>query len=478
LKSIQVENTKAILSNLPGNKSSLRSELFNPARVVVFAFALIIMAGTVLLTLPISKTSGTYGNILDAFFTAVSASCVTGLSTVDVANFWTPFGHLVILAMSKLGGFGVMTFTSLIALLLARGLSLRARITTTSESSTLTSGDAKSLVIRVFVLSAAIETTMAWILAFRFKTEYEYSWPDAIWHGYFHAISSFNNAGFALYSDSLMSFNQDPIVILTLNLLIILGGIGFPVLFELIRRIRRNAKNRQVAGFIESSIHWSLTFKIVMWGTLILLALGTIALGFLEWDNPGTLGPMDFWSKLLNAFTLSVQPRTAGFNAIDVSKMHDSSWLITDILMFIGGGSAGTAGGLKITTIAILFFIVVTEVRGQGAVNVGNRRISRSIHRQALTIVALASAAVTAAIIALQMMTSFSTDQIIFEVISAFATVGLSTGITGQLPAAGQLILIALMFVGRIGPTAVASAMAARKVKSHIELPKERPLIG
>ena len=158
--------------------------------------------------------------------------------------------------------------------------------------------------------------------------------------------------------------------------------------------------------------------------------------------------------------------------------MHDASWLVTDILMFIGGGSAGTAGGLKITTIAILFFIVWTEVRGQGAVNVGNRRLSRSIHRQALAIVALASAAVTTAIIALQVLTDFSTDQIIFEVISAFATVGLSTGITSQLPAAGQLILIALMFIGRIGPTAVASALAVRRVKSHIELPKERPLIG
>lgn len=466
------------MSNPSGYKGSLKNQLFNPARVVIFAFAMIIVAGTVLLTLPISKSNGTYGEPLVALFTAVSATCVTGLSTVDTATFWTPFGHLVILAMIKLGGFGVMTFTSLIAMVLARRLSLRTRLTTTSESSTLGSGDARKLVVRVFILSAAIENMMAWVLALRFNSLYEYSWPDAIWHGYFHAISSFNNAGFALYSNSLMGFNRDPLIILSIDLLIILGGLGFPVLFELLRRLAGRAKNRQVAGIIESSVHWSLTFKIVMWGSLTLLFFGWITLGALEWNNPATLGQLDFWSRILNAFNLSVQPRTAGFNSIDVSKMNDSSWLVTDILMFIGGGSAGTAGGLKITTIAILFFIVVTEVRGQGAVNVGNRRLSRSIHRQALSLVALASAAVTAAVISLQILTDFSTDQIIFEVISAFATVGLSTGITGQLPAVGQLILIALMFIGRIGPTAVASALAVRRVKSHIELPKERPLIG
>lgn len=466
------------MSNIETVRGSIKSQLFNPARVVIFAFAMIIVAGTVLLTLPISKTSGTYGDPLIALFTAVSATCVTGLSTVDTPVFWTPFGHLVILAMIKLGGFGVMTFTSLIALVLARKLSLRTRLTTSSESSALGSGDVRKLVLRVFILSAALENAVAWFLAFQLKQNYGYGLQDAIWYGYFHAISAFNNAGFALYSDSLVGFNRDPFVLLPINVLIILGGVGFPVLFELIRRMTRTAKNRQIAGVIESSVHWSLTLKIVIWGTVVLLVGGTLTLGALEWNNSATLGQMDFWSKILNAFNLAVQPRTAGFNTIDVSKMHDSSWLVTDILMFIGGGSAGTAGGLKITTIAILFFIVWTEVRGQGAVNVGNRRLSRSIHRQALAIVALASTAVTTAIIALQVLTDFSTDQIIFEVISAFATVGLSTGITGQLPAVGQLILIALMFTGRIGPTAVASALAVRRVKSHIELPKERPLIG
>lgn len=446
--------------------------------MVIFAFALIVIAGTVLLTLPISKVDGGYGDILAALFTAVSATCITGLTSVDTEAFWSPFGHLVILAMIKLGGFGIMTFTSLVALVLARRMSLRTRLTTTSESTAVGVGDAKALVIRVFILSAVIETVVSWILIFRLVSNYKFSWIDAIWHGYFHGISAFNNAGFALYSDSLMGFAYDPFILMPMNFVIILGGFGFPVLFEIMRRSLHTSKNRQIAGLIESSVHWSLTSKIVLWGSLVLLTFGTISISILEWDNSKTLGPMDFWAKLLNAFTMSVQTRSSGFNSIDVSQMHDSSWLIADILMFIGGGSAGTAGGLKITTIAVLFFIVVTEIRGQGAVNVGNRRLSRSVHRQALTIVALASAVVTVSIVALQVMTSFKTDQIIFEVISAFATVGLSTGITGQLPGAAQLLLVILMFVGRIGPTAVASAMAARKVQSHIELPKERPLIG
>lgn len=466
------------MRNKPTYKHSLKSELFNPARAVIFAFAMIVIAGTVLLTLPISKTQGGYGDLLPALFTAVSATCITGLTSVDTATFWTPFGQLAILAMIKLGGFGIMTFTSLVALILARRMSLRTRLTTTSESSAVGVGDAKALVVRVFFLSAVIENVVSWLLIFRLMSNYEYSFGEAVWYGYFYGISAFNNAGFALHTDSLIGFAHDPFILMPMNIVIILGGLGFPVLFEIMRRSMRTSKNRQIAGLIESSVHWSLTSKIVLWGSLALLVFGTLAIAVLEWTNEKTLGPMEFWSKLLNAFTMSVQTRSSGFNTIDVSQMHDSSWLIADILMFIGGGSAGTAGGLKITTIAVLFFIVVTEIRGQGAVNVGDRRLSRSVHRQALTIVALASAVVTVSIVSLQVMTSFGTDQIIFEVISAFATVGLSTGITGQLPGAAQLLLVILMFVGRIGPTAVASAMAARKVQSHIQLPKERPLIG
>jgi Trk-type K+ transport system membrane component len=198
----------------------------------------------------------------------------------------------------------------------------------------------------------------------------------------------------------------------------------------------------------------------------------------IEWNNPATLGPLDVGSKLLNAFTASVQPRTAGFNSLDLGQVHPATLMGMDVLMFIGGGSASTAGGIKIGTAAVLLFIVWTEIRGETAVNVGSRRLPRSIQRQALTIISLASLSVISATILISLTTKFTTDQIFFEVVSAFGTVGLSTGITPHMPAFGQVILMALMFGGRLGLVAVATALAVRQTKVHFEYPKERPLIG
>ena len=208
------------------------------------------------------------------------------------------------------------------------------------------------------------------------------------------------------------------------------------------------------------------------------MVAGAVYVGLLEWNNPATLGQFDVGTKILNSFTASVQPRTAGFNALDISQMYPETWMGMDVLMFIGGGSAGTAGGIKVTTAAILIFIVLTEIRGDTAVNVGKRRLPRSIQRQALTIVLLSALAVASSVVVLSLITDFSTDQLLFEVISAFATVGLSTGITGQLPELAQLLIIAIMFTGRIGTVAVASALAARVRHAHFEYPKERPTIG
>jgi Trk-type K+ transport system membrane component len=211
---------------------------------------------------------------------------------------------------------------------------------------------------------------------------------------------------------------------------------------------------------------------------LVLLVFGSVYFAAIEWNNPATLGPLDFGSKLLNAFTQSVQPRTAGFNSVDLSQVYPATLMGMDLLMFIGGGSASTAGGIKIGTAAVLLFIVWTEIRGETAVNVGSRRLPRSIQRQALTIISLASLAVITATILISLTTKFTTDQIFFEVVSAFGTVGLSTGITAQMPPFGQIILMALMFGGRLGLVVVATALAVRQTKVHFEYPKERPLIG
>ena len=434
--------------------------------------------GTVLLSLPFSRTDGQYGGGLEALFTAVSAVCVTGLSTVDVEHFWTPGGHLVILGLIKIGGFGIMTFATLLGVLVSNRIGLKNRITAGSESKAISGGNVRKLLKQVFLVGITIEFVVALALTLRFAINYHYSLGDAIWHGYFHAISSFNNAGFALYASNLIPFVNDPWIQLPISISVILGGLGFPVLFEMGRKFARKVEQSRVGGVIESRMHWTLTSRIVLWSTAILLAGGAVYIGAIEWNNSATLGGLDFGSKLLNSFTASVYPRTAGFNALDLSQMHPATWLGMDVMMFIGGGSAGTAGGIKVATAAVLIFIVWTEIKGDTAVNIGQRRLPRSIQRQALAIVLLATMVISAALFAISLMTKFSTDQILFEVVSAFATVGLSTGITGQLPNAAQLILIALMFVGRIGTVAVASAMAARIRHSHFEYPKERPTIG
>lgn len=456
----------------------MKKVAIKPAQAVALGFMLAIVLGTSLLSLPISRAEGGFSGGLEALFTATSAVTVTGLSTVNVETFWTPFGHLVILGLIKIGGFGIITFATLLGVLVSSRIGLRSSVTAGSESSAVSGGDVRKLLRRVLAFSAAIELVVTAMLAIRFMTFYNYSLGDALWHGLFHSVASFNNAGFSLYSSNLMNFAGDAFIQLPMNLAVILGGLGFPVLFELGRRLSRRVERNRVGGVIESKLHWTLTTRIVLWTYVILTLAGAIYIGLLEWNNPATLGQFDVGAKILNAFTASVQPRTAGFNALDISQMYPETWLGMDVLMFIGGGSAGTAGGIKVTTAAILIFIVLTEIRGDTAVNVGKRRLPRSIQRQALTIVLLSALAVASSVFVMSILTDFTTDQLLFEVISAFATVGLSTGITGQLPELAQLLLIAVMFTGRIGTVAVASALAARVRHAHFEYPKERPTIG
>jgi Trk-type K+ transport system membrane component len=223
---------------------------------------------------------------------------------------------------------------------------------------------------------------------------------------------------------------------------------------------------------------WSLNSRIVLWASLVLVVLGTIAIVILEWSNPNTLGPLNPLQKVMDSIFAAVMPRTAGFNAMDVSQMEPTSWLVTSLLMFIGGASASTAGGIKLGTFVVLLYIVYTEIRGDTAVNVGNRRLPRSMQRQALTIVTLYAIVIIGALLIMRMSTEFSLDQILFEVVSAVGTVGLSTGITAQLPDHAKFLFSLLMLFGRLGPIIVATSLALRRTKRHFEYPKERPLIG
>lgn len=452
------------LTRAPQRRSKQRIRL-SPPQAVVIAFFTAIVVCTFLLSLPIAHAPGVEVTFLEAAFTAVSAVCVTGHIVVDTATVWSPFGHAVIVAFIQIGGLGIMLVASLIGLALLRKISLRGRMIAGTENRAVTTGDASRLARGILLTSLVIEAIVAMILTLQFWLSYGVELPTAFGRGVFLAVSSFNNAGFAPFSDNMIGFATDPIVVLPMCIATILGGLGFPVLLQLRRELRR-------------PLHWTMNTNLVLVMTALLLVLGTVMIAVFEWNNGATIGEMSPIDRVLVSFFHSVQARTAGFNSVDIGQLEPETLLGIDVLMFIGGGPAGTAGGIKVTTFAVLLFIIITELRGEGAVNIFGKRLSRAVHREAITITLLSMAAVMSATIALLMLTHLDLDVLLFEVISAFATVGLSTGITASLPPAGQIILMVLMFLGRLGPLTLGTALVLRQRKVLYELPKERPVIG
>ncbi len=437
----------------------------HPAQLVVVAFAAAVTLGTLLLALPVARAGGGNAPLLVALFTATSAVCVTGLVVVDTPSYWSAFGELVILLLIQVGGFGIMTLASLLALLVSRRLGLSTRLTAQAETRTLGLGDVRRVLRGVALASVLVEGTGALLLFLRLWTSYDEPAGQAAYHGVFHSVSAFNNAGFALYAGNLIPFVGDPVVCLTIAVSVIVGGLGFPVLFEL---RRTPAKPRL----------WSLHTKITVGATTVLLVGGSLMVTAIEWSNPATLGSLSPPGKLLAGFFQGVMPRTAGFNSLDYAQMDDATWLVTDVLMFIGGGPASTAGGIKVTTFALLGFVILAEARGAQAVNVAGRRLPASVQREAVAVALLGVATVVVPSFVLLLVTDFALDRVLFEAVSAFATVGLSTGITADLPAAGQLVLVAVMFMGRLGPVTLAAALALRQRPVLYRLPEERPIVG
>lgn len=438
----------------------------HPAQVVVAGFATAVLIGTILLMLPLSR-AGAEGHapLLAALFTSTSAVCVTGLVVVDTPTYWSGFGQVVILGLIQVGGFGIMTMASLLGLLVSRRMGLRTRLNAAAETRSLGIGDVRAVLVGVLKVTLVFEVLTALLLSGRFWLGYDLSPGRAVYEGVFHSVSAFNNAGFALYSDSLMGFVTDPWICLPIAVAVIFGGLGFPVLFELRRHLRRPSR-------------WSLHTKLTMLMTLVLLAGGTVFITATEWSNPGTLGPLATPGRLLAGFFQAVMPRTAGFNSVDYGQMHDGTLLFTVILMFIGGGSAGTAGGIKVTTFVILFFAIYAEVRGEPTVNAFDRRIGSRVQRQALTVALLAVAVVVVTTLAVVELSGLRLPDVLFEVTSAFGTVGLSTGVTAHLPWAAQLLLVLAMFFGRLGPITLVSAIALRERQRLYQLPEGRPIIG
>ncbi len=431
---------------------------------MVTAFGGAVAVGTVLLMLPLSTIGEGPTPLLTAMFTATSAVCVTGLLVVDTPTYWSTFGQCVILGLIQVGGFGIMTLASLLALFVSRRMGLRTRLTAAAETKSVGIGDVRRVLRGVFLITVVVEGVIALALAARFAIGYGESPGRALWLGMFHAVSAFNNAGFALWSDNLSGFLTDGWVLVPISVAVIIGGLGFPVIMELVRRT--------------SFRRWSLHTRLTLLMTIVLLVGGSIFMTASEWTNSATIGDLDAGHKVLAGYFHAAMPRTAGFNAWDYASITQETFLATILLMFVGGGSGGTAGGLKVTTFILLFFVIVAEVRGEPQVTVFDRRIDPRVIRRALTIALLGVAAVVGSTMLLTELTDIPIPQVMFEATSAFSTVGLSTGITPNLKPSAQVVIMVLMFLGRLGPITLVSALALRERTRRYSLPEGAPLIG
>jgi trk system potassium uptake protein TrkH len=424
-----------------------------PAVSLLLLFAILITVGTLLLMLPIASASGEATRFIDAFFTATSAACVTGLVVLDTANHWSPFGQVVILVLIQLGGFGIMAGSTLLLFLFLRRTTLRDRVLVQESLGGLHLGKVTTLVMRIAIFTAVCEVVGAVILSIAFMAGPEAGpkWhPMGIWWGVFHSISAFNNAGFDLTGgfQSLIPFRDDWVVLLTHGMLLVLGGLGFAIVGDAIGRRR-----------------WSrmaLETKIVIASTVVLLIGGTVLIGLIEWTNPATLGALPAEQRVLNAFFESATLRTAGFTALDTGALVESTLFVVMALMFIGGASGSTAGGIKVNTLAVLVIAIISTVKGEPSATAFGRRIKHAIVYRALAVLILALGFVFLVGLGLTLPTEATFVQTLFEAISAFGTVGASTGITPDLSDPARLITSFAMFVGRLGPLTLVLALAAR----------------
>ncbi|WP_233580535.1 TrkH family potassium uptake protein [Streptomyces triticirhizae] len=445
----------------------------HPARLVVLAFLGVILVGTALLSLPMASTAGESPSLLTALFTATSGVCVTGLLVVDTGSYWSGFGDVVVLVLVQVGGFGIMTLASLLALLVAGKLRLSTTLSLDTETSA-GGGDIRRLLGRIALITVTVEAVTAVLLTARFTLGHGEPFGRALYHGVFHAVSAFNNAGLSPYPGSLSRFAGDPWTLLPLAAAALTGGLGFPVIIELLRYRTR----RRGAGGVRTSTPWSLHLRLTLATSACLLVAGWVLTLTFEWNNPVTFGPFDVGQKVLNAFFHSAVARTAGFNTTEIAAMEPETLLGTSVLMFVGGGSAGTAGGIKVTTVAVLGAAVLAEVRGHREAGLFGRRISPQVVRQALTVTLLSAVVLVVAIVTLMSLIHVRAELVVFEAVSAFGTVGMHTGLVSDSQTAAQLIIMVLMFVGRIGPIILVSALAMRVREQRYRLPRERPIIG
>ncbi len=424
---------------------------------------MLILTGAVLLSLPIASKAGRLP-FLDALFTATSAVCVTGLVVVDTGTYFTMFGQTIILLLIQIGGLGIMSAATIVFILLGRRITLRERLVIKEALNQLDIEGVVRLVQTIVLLTLAVEAVGALILSTRFIPIYGVS--TGIYYSVFHAVSAFCNAGFDLIGGfrSMTLFSRDPVVLITLSLLFILGGLGFTVALEAYQRRR----------FSRLTLHAKMVLSI----SLFLLILGTMAVLILEYNNPATLGQFGPASKLLNAFFMAATPRTAGFNSVPTEGMFPYTLFFLIALMFIGASPASTGGGIKTTTFGSLMVAVASTVRGDADAQLYYKTIPVEILRRAFSIVVISLSLVFFVTLLLMITEQRPLLEMLFEAMSAFATVGLSTGVTPALSPIGRVIIIVTMFAGRVGPLTLVFVFARLSRKKPVRFTSERIMIG
>ncbi|MBO3088370.1 TrkH family potassium uptake protein [Cellulomonas dongxiuzhuiae] len=441
-----------------------RSARQSPARLALGVFALVIAVITALLSAPWATAHGERAPFVDALFTATSATTVTGLVVVPTGEYWSGWGLAVILLAIKIGGLGVMTLASLLGMAVSRRIGLTQRLLVSSETKVTRLGEVGSLVRTVIVTSTALELVIAIALFPRLLVHGE-PVPTAAWHAGFYAVSAFNNAGFVPTPDGLAPFVSDWWMLLPIIIGVFIGSLGFPVILNVAHHLRQPRR-------------WNLHSKLTLTTSLGLVVFGSVVVAAFEWTNPGTFRPLDPGGTALASLFAGVMPRSGGFSTVDVGQMHEGTWLLLDALMFVGGGSASTAGGIKVTTLAVMLLAIVAEGRGDRDVEAFGRRIPRETLQVAIAVSFVSATIVLIASLLLLAMTGLTLDRILFETISAFATCGLTTGITATLPPPAKYVLVVLMFIGRTGTMTLAAALALRNRRRVIRYPEERPIVG
>lgn len=454
-----------MLSQRVGRSNFLGISIGHPAQVIVGAFATLITMATVLLLMPIAWEGDGRASVLTAAFTATSAVCVTGLTVVS-PDSWSTTGQVILLALMQLGGIGIMTLASMVAVFFSQRLALRSRLVALTETG-VQLGQLRTVLKGVIAVTVIAESLTAIALTVRFSSAHDVGFGKALWWGAFHAVSAWNNAGFSLFDDGMIGFSGDFWVLGPVALAVFVGALGLPVLLDFRRHGRHQSR-------------WSLHTKLTVATTAVLTVLGAALFLLFEWNNTGTIGAMGAEDKAMSGAFASIMPRTAGFNSVDLAAMEAPTTLLHTLLMFVGGGSASTAGGVKVTTLAVLALMVWAELRGHQDATAFERRIPTAVQRQAVAVAVIAMGAVFAVVFALLATVPSGTAplDVLFEAFSAFGTVGLSTGLTPELDTLGRILVIGLMFLGRLGPLTLGTALVFNNRERLFRYAEDRPIIG